>query len=66
MCDKLGIDVWEVIRAAATKPFGFAMPFFPGPGLGEALHPHRPALSVVEDAHAQITRPASSASSPTT
>jgi UDP-N-acetyl-D-glucosamine dehydrogenase len=33
MCDKLGIDVWEVIGAAATKPFGF-MPFFPGPGLG--------------------------------
>lgn len=33
MCDKLNIDVWEVIRAAATKPFGF-MPFFPGPGLG--------------------------------
>lgn len=33
MCDKLGLDVWEVIEAAATKPFGF-MPFFPGPGLG--------------------------------
>ncbi|MBE2269123.1 MAG: nucleotide sugar dehydrogenase [Anaerolinea sp.] len=33
MCDKLGIDVWEVIRAAASKPFGF-MPFYPGPGLG--------------------------------
>lgn len=33
MCDKLGIDVWEVIEAAATKPFGF-MPFYPGPGLG--------------------------------
>ncbi len=33
MCDKLEIDVWEVIRAAATKPFGF-MPFYPGPGLG--------------------------------
>jgi len=33
MCDKLGIDVWEVIQAAATKPFGF-MPFYPGPGLG--------------------------------
>lgn len=33
MCDKLGIDVWEVIAAAATKPFGF-MPFYPGPGLG--------------------------------
>ena len=33
MCARLKIDVWEVIRAAATKPFGF-MPFYPGPGLG--------------------------------
>jgi len=33
MCDRLRIDVWEVVRAAATKPFGF-MPFYPGPGLG--------------------------------
>ncbi len=33
MCDRLGIDVWEVVAAAATKPFGF-MPFYPGPGLG--------------------------------
>jgi UDP-N-acetyl-D-glucosamine dehydrogenase len=33
VCDKLGVSVWEVIEAAATKPFGF-MPFFPGPGLG--------------------------------
>ena len=33
MCDKLGIDVWEVIKAASTKPYGF-MPFYPGPGLG--------------------------------
>ena len=33
MCDKLSINVWEVIDAAATKPFGF-MPFYPGPGLG--------------------------------
>jgi len=33
MCDKMGIDVWEVIDAAKTKPFGF-MPFYPGPGLG--------------------------------
>ena len=33
MCDKLGVDVWEVIQAASTKPFGF-MPFYPGPGLG--------------------------------
>ncbi len=33
VCDKLGVDVWEVIHAAATKPFGF-MKFTPGPGLG--------------------------------
>ena len=33
LCDRMGIDVWEVIDAAATKPFGF-MPFKPGPGLG--------------------------------
>ena len=33
MCDRMGIDVWEVIDAAATKPFGF-MKFTPGPGLG--------------------------------
>ena len=33
MCDRLDVDVWEVIDAAATKPFGF-MPFYPGPGLG--------------------------------
>jgi UDP-N-acetyl-D-glucosamine dehydrogenase len=42
MCDRLGLDVWEVIDAAATKPFGF-MPFYPGPGLGGhciPLDPH--------------------------
>ncbi|MCJ7825718.1 MAG: nucleotide sugar dehydrogenase, partial [Anaerolineales bacterium] len=33
MCERLGVDVWEVIEAAATKPFGF-MKFSPGPGLG--------------------------------
>jgi len=33
MCNGMGINVWEVIEAAATKPFGF-MPFYPGPGLG--------------------------------
>lgn len=33
MCRKFGVDVWEVIEAAKTKPFGF-MPFYPGPGLG--------------------------------
>jgi UDP-N-acetyl-D-glucosamine dehydrogenase len=33
MCGRLGLDTWEVIQAAASKPFGF-MPFYPGPGLG--------------------------------
>jgi UDP-N-acetyl-D-glucosamine dehydrogenase len=33
LCDQMGIDIWEVIDAASTKPFGF-MPFYPGPGLG--------------------------------
>ena len=42
VCDKLGVDVWEVIDAAATKPFGF-MKFMPGPGVGGhciPLDPH--------------------------
>ena len=33
LCEKMGIDVWEVIDAAKTKPYGF-MAFYPGPGLG--------------------------------
>ena len=33
MCDRMGIDIWEVIEAASTKPFGF-MTFYPGPGIG--------------------------------
>ncbi|MFM6270265.1 MAG: UDP-N-acetyl-D-glucosamine dehydrogenase, partial [Dolichospermum sp.] len=33
LADKMGIDIWEVVDAAATKPFGFT-PFYPGPGLG--------------------------------
>jgi len=33
LCERMGLDIWEVIEAAATKPFGF-MPFWPGPGLG--------------------------------
>jgi UDP-N-acetyl-D-glucosamine dehydrogenase len=41
MCDRMGIDVWEVIEAAATKPFGF-MPFYPGPGLGGHCSPVDP------------------------
>src|SRR5262245_1041795 len=41
MCRRLGISVWEVITAAATKPFGF-MPFYPGPGLGGHCLPSDP------------------------
>ncbi|MGH7392107.1 MAG: nucleotide sugar dehydrogenase [Candidatus Rokuibacteriota bacterium] len=41
MCRRLGVSVWEVIRAASTKPFGF-MPFYPGPGLGGHCLPTDP------------------------
>lgn len=41
ICDRLGIDVWEVIEAAKTKPFGF-MPFYPGPGIGGECIPCDP------------------------
>lgn len=33
LCDRMGIDIWEVVEAASTKPFGF-MTFYPGPGIG--------------------------------
>ena len=41
ICDRLGIDVWEVIEAARTKPFGY-MPFYPGPGIGGHCIPSDP------------------------
>ena len=41
LCHRLGIDVWEVIRMAETKPFGF-MPFYPGPGIGGHCIPADP------------------------
>lgn len=41
MCRRLGLSVWEVIRAASTKPFGF-MPFYPGPGIGGHCLPSDP------------------------
>ena len=41
MCHKLNIDIWEVINAAKTKPFGF-MPFYPGPGVGGHCIPKDP------------------------
>ncbi len=43
ICHHLGLDVWEVIGAAATKPFGF-MPFYPGPGIGGHCIPKDPQL----------------------
>ncbi len=49
MCHRMDIDVWEVIDAAKTKPFGF-MPFYPGPGLGGHCIPIDPVLPVVEGA----------------
>jgi UDP-N-acetyl-D-glucosamine dehydrogenase len=42
ICHRLGIDVWEVIDSAATKPYGF-MPFFPGPGIGGHCIPVDPS-----------------------
>ena len=41
LCNKLNIDVWEVLKAASTKPFGF-MPFYPGPGIGGHCIPADP------------------------
>ncbi|MFA6030539.1 MAG: nucleotide sugar dehydrogenase [Elusimicrobiota bacterium] len=43
ICHRLGLDAWEVIGAAATKPFGF-MPFYPGPGIGGHCIPKDPQL----------------------
>jgi UDP-N-acetyl-D-glucosamine dehydrogenase len=43
VCHHLGLDVWEIIAAAATKPFGF-MPFYPGPGIGGHCIPKDPQL----------------------
>jgi UDP-N-acetyl-D-glucosamine dehydrogenase len=43
ICDLLGLNVWEVVGAAATKPFGF-MPFWPGPGIGGHCIPKDPRL----------------------
>ena len=56
MCHRMNIDVWEVIDAAATKPFGF-MPFYPGPGLGGHCIPDRSVLPVVEGAAERLRMP---------
>ena len=59
--DRMGIDVWEVLDAASTKPFGF-MRFNPGPGLGRPLHPARSVLPVLEGARVRRRRRSSSSS----
>ena len=43
VCHHMGLDVWEIIDAAASKPFGF-MPFYPGPGIGGHCIPKDPRL----------------------
>ena len=53
LCDRMDIDVWEVVDAAATKPFGF-MPLQPGPGPRRPLHPDRPVLPDVEGARVRL------------
>ena len=54
--DSMGIDVWEVIKAASTKPFGF-MPFYPGPGLGGHCIPIDPFyLTWKAREHGRVTR----------
>jgi len=54
--DVMGIDVWEVIKAASTKPFGF-MPFYPGPGLGGHCIPIDPFyLTWKAREHGRVTR----------
>jgi len=56
LCDRLGMDVWEVIDAAKTKPFGFQA-FYPGPGLGGHCIPIDPFyLSWVARKHGMTTR----------
>ena len=53
LCDRMGIDIWEVIDAAATKPFGF-MRFDPGPGHGRPLPAGRPVLPGLEGARVRL------------
>ena len=58
LCDRMNIDVWEVIDAAATKPFGF-MKFQPGPGLGGRCIYHRPVLPQLESPGIRFLRQSS-------
>ena len=56
LCDRMGIDIWEVVDAAATKPFGF-MPFQPGTRPRGSLHPDRPLLPHVEGPGVRLPDP---------
>jgi UDP-N-acetyl-D-glucosamine dehydrogenase len=56
LCQGLGVDVWEVIEAAATKPFGF-MPFYPGPGIGGHCIPVDPVYLTWRAKEAGIDSP---------
>ena len=53
LCDRMNIDIWEVVDAAATKPFGF-MRFEPGPRPRRPLHPDRPVLPHLEGARVRL------------
>ena len=53
LCDRMGIDVWEVVAAAATKPYGF-MSFQPGPWHGRPLPAGRPVLPLLEGARVRL------------
>ena len=57
--DAMGIDVYEVIRAAATKPFGF-VPYYPGPGLGGHCIPIDPFYLTWKAREYGVTRASSS------
>ena len=61
LCDRMGIDIWEVIDAAATKPYGF-MRFEPGPGHGRPLPAGGPVLPGLAGARVRHARPSSSSS----
>ena len=61
LADRMGIDIWEVVDAAATKPYGF-MRFEPGPGHGRPLPAGRPVLPVAGGRASSTCRPSSSSS----
>jgi nucleotide sugar dehydrogenase len=55
-CREMGIDLWDAIRCAATKPFGFQA-FYPGPGVGGHCIPNRPEVPRVQGQHLRLPVP---------